>query len=83
MKCINALYYFSQIQQQLENSKSEKRRRLAAEVISDPKSYAIRKIENAKKKKELKKKKISKLQLLKGKKKKNNSKSAILYEEEF
>ena len=72
--------HFGVIQRKIEGSKAEKKRRLAAEAITDPQLYANRRIELAKKKKELHKKKIAKLQAVKGKRKKS-SKTAILYEE--
>ena len=36
--------YYSTIQRRIENSKNEKRRKLAAEAVMEPKAYAERKV---------------------------------------
>ena len=73
---------YGDVQRRIESSKADKKRRLAAEAISDPASYAQRKAKHAEKKKESRKRKNERFAAVKGiKKKKTSSNSAIIYEE--
>jgi U3 small nucleolar RNA-associated protein 20 len=73
---------YGEVQRRIESSKAEKKRRLAAEAVSDPASYAQRKAKHAEKKKESRKRKNERFAAVKGiKKKKQSTNSAIIYEE--
>jgi len=58
--------HYSLIQRRIENSKNEKRRKLAAEAIIEPKIYAERKIIQTTKKREGKKRQTMKFTAIKG-----------------
>eukprot|EP01034_Spumella_vulgaris_P023353 gene23353-29566_t len=76
---------FGVIQRNIQSSKSEKKRQIAAEAISNPHSYATKKIAHALKKKESRKRKNEKHALVKGgvKKQKTRGASAIIDYEDF
>ncbi|CAE7702227.1 unnamed protein product, partial [Symbiodinium microadriaticum] len=63
---------YGEVQRMVESSKSEKKRKLAADAISNPTTYAQRKVEKAEKKKESKKRKALRFAALKGIKPKKN-----------
>jgi U3 small nucleolar RNA-associated protein 20 len=73
---------YGEVQRRVESSKADKKRRLAAEAVADPASYAQRKAKHAEKKKESRKRKNERFAAVKGiKKKKQSTNSAIIYEE--
>jgi len=73
---------YGEVQRRIESSKADKKRRIAAEAVADPTSYAQRKVKHAEKKKESKKRKNERFAAIKGiKKKKQSTNGAIIYEE--
>ena len=73
---------YGEVQRRVESSKAAKKRKLAAEAVSDPVSYAQRKAKHAEKKKESRKRKNERFAVMKGlKKKKPKTNGAILFEE--
>lgn len=71
---------FGTVQSNIQQSKTEKKRQAAAEAITNPQSYANRKIENAKRKKEARKRQIDKHAKVKGLKKRKGASVVVDYD---
>ena len=72
---------YGEVQRRIESSKTEKKRRLNAEAVSDPVSYAQRKAKHAAKKKESRKRKNERFAAQKGIKKRKILNNAVAFEE--